>query len=180
MSEAAVRTVVLGPLTREEQAAFITAETTDYAAWLVERGDAPDMGAAVARARAEIQPEVAAAVEAREQFWAAHDAHGATVGWLWVKPSEVGLPAAAAFLYQILVRPEFRRRGYGGAMLAALEQFLAAVGYAELRLNVWDTNVAVHRLYARAGYELVQQLPAKRQLRKRLRAAADLGSGGVG
>ena len=160
--------VALVPLAPEELDAFVAAQAAEDAAWQVERGEATDLAAAYARARAEIEPEVEVAVRAGEQFWAAHDARGVTVGWLWVKPSVAGLPPDAAFLYQILVTPEARRRGYGGAMLAALEHVLAAAGRRELRLNVWDTNDAGRRLYARAGYEQVDRLPAKRQLRKRL------------
>ena len=165
--------VALEPLTREERQAFVAAQVADYAEWLVERGHAPDQDAARARARAEIEPEVEAAVQAGEQFWSAHDARGATVGWLWAKLTGEGLPPDAAFLYQILVMPGIRRRGYGAAMLAALEDVLAAAGRRELRLNVWNTNVAGRRLYEGAGYEQAEQFPAKRQLRKRL-APADL------
>jgi ribosomal protein S18 acetylase RimI-like enzyme len=167
-AKAVVSLVVLGPLTRDEQLAFVAAETSDYASWLVERGDAPDLAAALARARDEIEPEVEAAVRAEELFWTAHIPAGATVGWLWVKTGMDGMPVRAAFLYQILVRPEMRRQGYGAAMLVNMEQALAAAGYVELRLNVWDTNVAGRRLYERSGYELVERLPAKRQLRKYL------------
>jgi ribosomal protein S18 acetylase RimI-like enzyme len=78
------------------------------------------------------------------------------------------LPPNAAFLYQILVKLEFRRQGYGTAMLAALEEVLAAAGWGELRLNVWDTNEAARHLYERAGYEVAERFPAKRQLRKQL------------
>jgi ribosomal protein S18 acetylase RimI-like enzyme len=143
-------------------------QVVDYAEWLVDRGEAADPAVVLARARAEIEPEVEAAVRAGEELWAAHDARGLTVGWLWVKPSWDGLPPDAAFLYQILVKPEVRRRGYGAAMLAELERVLGAAGRRELRLNVWETNLAGRRLYERAGYELVAQLPQKRQLRKQL------------
>lgn len=163
--------VVLGPLTPEELRAFVDEQIADYADWLVERGEAP--GLAQARARAGIEPEVEAAVEAGDDFWTAHDANGATVGWLWVKPSQACLPPDAAFLYQIQVKADLRRRGYGAAMLAALERVLAAAGRRELLLNVWDTNIPARRLYDRAGYVLVEQLPAKRQLRKRLFGAVD-------
>jgi len=53
-------------------------------------------------------------------------------------------------------------------MLAAVEAALAADGVAELRLNVFDTNEAARRLYAGAGYEIVEPLGGKRQLSKRL------------
>lgn len=132
------------------------------------QGEVMDPVAALARARAEIETEVEVAVQVGDQVWAAHTAQGATVGWMWVKCSVDGLPSSAAFLYQILVKPEVRRQGYGAAIPAALEDILAASGWSELRLNVWDTNDAANRLYEGAGYKLVEQLPAKRQLHKRL------------
>src|SRR5262245_32591148 len=141
--------VVLAPLTLEEQRAFTSALVSDYVDFLVGCGEVADPVVALARARAEIEAEVEAAVQASEQFWAAHNPEGATVGWLWVKRSLQGLPPAAAFLHQILVKPEHRRLGYSAAMLAALEHVLAAGGWSELRLNVWDTNEAGRRLYER-------------------------------
>lgn len=166
-------TVVLGPMTPDEQCAFVEEQVADYAEWLVERGDVPELAAARVRAWVEIEPDVDAAVEGGDQFWTAHDATGATVGWLWVKSTQAGLPPNVAFLYQIQVKAGRRRRGFGTAMLAALERVLAASGRRELRLNVWDTNVPARRLYDRAGYVPVEQLPAKRQLRKRLFGAVD-------
>jgi len=163
--------VVLVPLTPEEQRAFISALAADEVDSLVGRGEMADPVAALARAHAQIEAEVEAAVQASEQFWAVHNPEGATVGWLWIKSPLHGLPPAAAFLEQILVKPEVRRQGYATAMLAALEDVLAASGWSELRLNVYDTNEAGRRLYERAGYEEVERFEVKRQLHKRLTPA---------
>ena len=163
-----LRSVVLRPLTRDERRAFVDEQVADYAEYLVERGAAPDLETALAGARAEIEPEVEAAVQAGDEFWTAHSEDGTSVGWLWVKRTQPGLSPDAAFLYQIQVNRQLRRRGYGRAMLDALERTLAASGHRELHLNVWDTNDAGRRLYERAGYELVEQLTGKRHLRKRL------------
>lgn len=160
--------VTLVPLTPEEQHAFTVEQIADYAAWLADRDDAADLDTALERARAEIEPAMAAAVESGDLFWSAHDTEGTTVGWLWARTSSPGLPPGAAYLSQILVKPEARRRGHGLAMLAALEELLAGRGVAELHLHTMNANLPGQRLYAQAGYELVEQLPAKRQLRKRL------------
>jgi ribosomal protein S18 acetylase RimI-like enzyme len=160
--------VVLAPLTLEERRAFTAALATDYVDVLVGRGEATDRILALARAQVEIEAEVEAAVQAGQQFWAAHTAEGATVGWVWVKSALQGLPPAAAFLEQILVKPGVRRQGFGAAMLAALEDVLAAGGWSDLRLNVYDTNEAGRRLYEQAGYEEVARFEGKCQLNKRL------------
>jgi len=160
--------IVLSPLTLEARRAFTAALVADYVDFLLGRSERADPVAALERAQAEIEAEVEVAVQAGDQFWAAYNVEGATVGWLWVKYALEGLPASAAFLYQILVQAEVRRQGYGAAMLAAVESVLTTSGWRELRLNVWDTNAAARRLYQRAGYTLVEQFPLKRQLHKRL------------
>jgi ribosomal protein S18 acetylase RimI-like enzyme len=163
-----VSPIVLVALTPEEQCAFTLEQVADYSAWLVDRGEVEDLSVTLARARAEIETEIADAVQAGEMLWSAQVAPGVAVGWLWVKPAREGLPAKAAFLQQILVKAEARRQGHGSAMLTALEQHLADTGWRELRLNVWDTNRPGRRLYERAGYALVEQLAGKCHLCKRL------------
>src|SRR5690242_14875542 len=98
--------VVLLPLTLDERLALTSALVADYVDFLMSRGEGVDQVAAQARAQAETEAEIEAAVQAGDQFWAAHNAEGATVGWLWVKLSLEGLPPSVAFLYQILVKPE--------------------------------------------------------------------------
>jgi ribosomal protein S18 acetylase RimI-like enzyme len=88
-----------------------------------------------------------------------------TVGWLWVKP---GNSPRSAHLYQITVAERFRRRGYGRAMLAALEERLIREGVDELGLNVNASNFPARRLYASAGYEQIGEDARVRRLRKRL------------
>lgn len=153
-------------MTRVERTAFADAQIEDYAAWLLGRTDEMTPAAAQAQARTEIERELAAAVDADDLLWAALDHDARTVGWLWVKRGQPGLPKDAAFLYQIQVVVGLQRRGYGQAMLAALETELANHAFRELRLNVWDTNTPAKHLYAKAGFTLVETLESKRQLRK--------------
>jgi hypothetical protein len=63
-----------------------------------------------------LRAEVEAAVDVREQFWVAHDAAGARVGWLWLNYPLEEQPPSAAFLYQILVKPEVRRQSYAAVI----------------------------------------------------------------
>jgi len=87
--------VTLVPFTRADHEAYVAAQTLDYAEWLVEWGDARKLNVALDRARAEIEPEVAAALADGDELWGARDAGGATVGWLWLEP---GYAPQAAFL----------------------------------------------------------------------------------
>lgn len=157
--------VALGP---EERGALAEVLISDYVEWLTARCPADSPSTVHARARVEIEADLAAAACAGDLFWAALASDGSTVGWVWVTCSEPGAPAEAAFLSQILVVSERRRQGYGRAMLSALETALTSLGFGELRLNVWDSNTAARELYAASGYELAYPLPGKQQLRKRL------------
>jgi ribosomal protein S18 acetylase RimI-like enzyme len=144
--------VTLIPLTEDEREAFFVEEVANYADQQVRdagwsRDDALD------RARAELTPvlerDYFEGARRGDRLWSAADGTGRTVGWLWVKPLE----PAVAFLEQITVAEAVRRRGYGRAMLAALEEILARDGIEELRLNVNRANEPARALYAGAGYE---------------------------
>ena len=101
---------------------------------------------------------------------------GTRVGWVWVAPPPAFLQERYAlpnlddvrWLMQITVDEPLRGRGYGRALLEALHRWLANQGARELYLRVYDWNVAARRLYERAGYEVVRQVPTDAHLRKRL------------
>jgi ribosomal protein S18 acetylase RimI-like enzyme len=160
--------VALSDVEREE---FIREDIAGYAEQLA-ADEAVSPEEAQRRAQTEFGPrlrhEHASAVANGHQRWTALAADGTSVGWLWVTPPAADMPGASAFLYQILVKPVSRRKGYGRAMLAALEQLLAADGIVEMRLNVFDTNQRAQSLYASVGYELVTPLDGMSQLRKRI------------
>lgn len=163
--------VVLVPLSDQERDAFIRQEVVDYAEQLAD-DETTTPEEAEDRAYEELRPllrqEHASADEKGHRRWTATNTAGESVGWLWVTPPRAGMPSDSAFLYQITVKPGQRRKGYGRAMLAAVEATLKADGVAELRLNTYDTNMPARQLYAGAGYEVVELLDGKRQLGKRL------------
>ena len=111
--------------------------------------------------------EFAEGVEQGHQLWSALDSAGSCVGWLWVAPIDDASPRSV-FLEQITVAKIFRRRGYGRAMLAALEELLAGTGVDELRLTVFVGNEPARRLYASAGYEQLDDDGRQCRLRRRL------------
>ncbi len=59
----------------------------------------------------------------------------------------------------VAVRPGFRRRGIGRALMEALERELVARGARRLRLEVRASNQAARRLYESLGYRVVRRLP---------------------
>jgi ribosomal protein S18 acetylase RimI-like enzyme len=164
--------IVLIPLTESERTTFLHEEVADYAEQQIRDAGWP-RHEALDRARAEITEafdrELTEAVVSDDRLWSARSARGRSVGWLWVKPID-GTSVPSVFLEQITVAASCRRRGYGRAMLGALEELLAADGVEELRLNVFVGNEAARGLYSAAGYEEVSRDDRRVGLRKQLQA----------
>ena len=159
--------IALVPLTEADRDAFIREELANYAEEQIRDAGWPP-AEALERSRAELLPVLERELaEPTWRIWSARNADGVTVGWLWVKPGD---SPRSAHLYQITVAERFRRRGYGRAMLAALEARLARDGVDELTLNVNAANVPARRLYASCGYEQIAGDARVRRLRKWLRA----------
>jgi ribosomal protein S18 acetylase RimI-like enzyme len=167
----AAPTVKLAPMTPDELEDFIHEEIWDCSRGHLRDGSWP-RSESLALARAELagvtESQRAAATSERQRLLTAHSQNGETVGWLWVKLPPPGPWDGSAFLCQMTVARAHRRRGYGRAMLAALEAALAAAGLTELRMNVWEENAPAKALYDAAGYEVWRQHETIRQLRKTL------------
>ena len=61
-------------------------------------------------------------------------------------------PAVFAWVHDLFVRPEYRRRGVATALMAVAESFLRSRGARELRLGVIDRNADARVLYRRLGF----------------------------
>ena len=60
--------------------------------------------------------------------------------------------AVRARVTRMRVHPDCQRRGFGRAMLSALEKRAAGLGYAQLHLDTTVRQVAARRLYDKNGY----------------------------
>jgi ribosomal protein S18 acetylase RimI-like enzyme len=161
----------LAPMTSQELDSYIREEIADCASSHLRDGSW-SRRECHARALVELAgvagcQREAAAIDT-QRLLAAHAPDGQTVGWLWVKLPPAGPWAGSAFLCQMTVARAHRRRGYGRAMLAALESVLRAEGLTELRLNVWEENAPAKALYVSAGYTVWQRHETMRQMRKSL------------
>ena len=88
---------------------------------------------------------------------------GEAVGNAWVgpDPAQAGGNARAAWLYDINVFGPWQRRGYGTAVLAAVEALIAREGMTGLWLNVVGDNEAAIALYRRSGYDVTSMVMRK-------------------
>lgn len=98
-----------------------------------------------------------------DQFAAAEltDATGGSylVGWLDDEPVAGGglrrVDFQTAEIKRMYVAPAWRGRGYGAALLAALEDAAQARGCCVVRLDAGAQQIAALRLYQRCGYRSV-------------------------
>ena len=87
-------------------------------------------------------------------------AEGKPVGWVWAEGTTPARPGLG-WLHSIDIDEGHRSRGYGRAVIAAIEAELAGRGVPSLGLNVHGYNVGAQRLYERLGYELQAQQMVK-------------------
>jgi len=78
-----------------------------------------------------------------------------TSEWLGGVWASTDLVAKTAFLYNITVFPNFRRRGVAREAVSLLQDRVSALGCATLALNVFATNIAAMSLYKTMGFEVV-------------------------
>ena len=81
------------------------------------------------------------------------------VGLLWVHVRQT--PRPHAFIYNIEIDPEFRRRGYAEEAMLSLEGEARRLGAETIRLHVFGHNDAARPLYEKLGYHPTNILMAK-------------------
>jgi RimJ/RimL family protein N-acetyltransferase len=82
------------------------------------------------------------------------------VGILWLAAPPWKPPLA--FVYDFIIFERYRRRGYAGPALQALEDKVRSLGLDTIGLHVFGHNHAARALYEKAGYEVTDVNMAKR------------------
>ena len=76
---------------------------------------------------------------------------GEAVGYLWAAPLNRGVKRVA-FVFQLYVLPQFRRRGHARAALQAYEAIARDGGFDSVALNVFGSNTGAQALYRSLGF----------------------------
>lgn len=80
------------------------------------------------------------------------DEQETAVGALWMARSQ-RLGGPIAYVYNLVVWPTQRRKGYAFRALRALEQEVARLGLAGIALHAFGHNTQAQTLYRKLGYE---------------------------
>lgn len=86
-------------------------------------------------------------------LYAVVDVNEAPVGVLWFAVKERA-SIRIAYVYDIEIKPDYRRQGHAQRAFEALEAEVTALGLAGIALHVFGHNVAGRDLYAKLGYEV--------------------------
>jgi ribosomal protein S18 acetylase RimI-like enzyme len=148
--------VTLRPMTAAEFAGYRDQLVTAYAQDMLDAGAFADPAAALAASEQSTMDLLPEGVDTSGQhLWTAYDGHTSDrtpVGILWI-----AVDGPKAFIYDIEVRAEQRRRGYGQEMLDAGAVAAVELGARTLGLNVFGHNDGARALYERAGYTTTER-----------------------
>lgn len=81
-----------------------------------------------------------------------HSGLNQTIGYLWFSVIEQ-FGHTFAFISDIEIKPEFRRKGFAKETFKALERTLQGLGVYDIRLHVFRQNNAAQALYHQLGFE---------------------------
>jgi GNAT superfamily N-acetyltransferase len=76
------------------------------------------------------------------------------VGWVWLCLPSPANGRDSAWVYDVLIEPEHRGKGYGRAVMEAAEVEVVARGVTRIGLNVFGRNRPARTLYESLGYEV--------------------------
>ena len=153
---------VLTPMQPATYAPYLAAAITGYAEDNVAAGRWPEAGASE-RSRtgfAELLP-LGLATPDNYLYEIQGREGGPLVGFVWLA-LERKPPGVSGFVYDLEIRPEYRRQGHASRALAALEVIARAQGATSLGLHVFAFNEGAQALYRRQGYQSVSLNMLKR------------------
>jgi ribosomal protein S18 acetylase RimI-like enzyme len=152
----------LEPMTQARYDAWLEATVRDYAAEKLASGNYPDDGTSLERSKAEFDALLPQGLATPGHVICSMvDDEGRDVGYLWFT-EEDRPPGRVAYIYDIAVDPEFRRRGHAQVALASVENYALEHGCVGVMLHVFGNNTGARALYLKSGYEETNVLMLKR------------------
>lgn len=149
------------PMTDEQYARYRQYAEDDYAQSIMDSGGWP-RAEALEKAREDFRRLLPDGLRsAGHRLLTAYD-DTTEIGILWLH-TESKTDGLHAYIYDVEVRAELRRRGYGRAVMREVDRLCRELGALTVGLNVFGFNTGARALYEEMGYEVVSV-----QMRKRL------------
>jgi len=133
----------------------------NYARDNIESGRWPEKGA-IERSREDYKHLLPKGIKTKSNhlFEIVSVDEGFTVGVLWLA-IEDKFGVKTAFIYDIEVKVEYRRKGYARSALIAMESFAKNLDIDSIGLHVFHQNSSAQALYRSMGYNVVSTNMAK-------------------
>jgi GNAT superfamily N-acetyltransferase len=145
--------LTLRAMTADEYAGFMDGEIEGFADELASAG--MDRAQALERSRTMMKELLPSGMDSPGMEFDVAEVDGQAVGELWLSTGET-----MAFVYNIVVRPEHRRRGYGAGIMNAAALRCRDLGHPVLGLNVFAHNPNARALYDKLGYQVTHDYHA--------------------
>ena len=139
--------LVLQPMTQDEYDVFMAGEVEGFAEELASAGT--ELERALERSRTMMAELLPSGIESPGMEFHTARVADLIVGDLWLSTGET-----MAFVYNVVVRPEHRRRGHGAGIMNAAARRCRDLGHPVLGLNVFAHNPGARALYDKLGYEV--------------------------
>ena len=143
---------VLIPMSAETFVHYQAAAVAGYAKENVDSGRWPEEGA-IERSQADFAASLPQGLHTPDNYLFEINVgdDGVCVGYIWFAVVEKnGL--RSAFVYDIEIKPEFRRKGHAEAAFNALEPLVLKLGLSSIGLHVFSQNTGAQSLYRKLGY----------------------------
>ena len=143
---------LLVPMSVEAYGEYLTAAVLGYAQDNIAAGRWPEPGA-LARSQADFASSLPLGLDTPNNYLFEIKAaeSGPNIGYLWYAVEEKhGL--ASAFVYDVEIKPEFRRQGHATAAFGAMEARVRELGLTGIGLHVFAHNPGAQALYRKLGY----------------------------
>ncbi len=146
--------ITLSPMSNTEFDSHLAETILHYAEELIETGFWSEE-AAHKKAEAETMAAIEKGLGNSSMHWMLieHADFNQTIGYLWFTVIEQH-GHTFAFISDIEISAEFRRKGFAKEAFKALEKKLHGLGVHDIRLHVFKQNKAAQALYTRLGFEV--------------------------
>jgi ribosomal protein S18 acetylase RimI-like enzyme len=144
----------LDPMTAVEYAAYFDNSIREYAEDKIKAGNWTSEEA-LERSRREFESLLPQGIATPDNylFTVRDTTNDVAVGIIWFgvmkRPTR-----SNAFIYDVLIYPQYQRRGFGRAAMLAVEDKVRALGLDILSLHVFGYNTGARALYESLGYEI--------------------------
>ncbi|MGW9641239.1 GNAT family N-acetyltransferase [Streptomyces albidoflavus] len=142
--------VTARPMTEEEYARWETVSREAYAQEWAARGLPEEQ--ARARSEASYRDNLPQGLATPGVSFGVVEADGAPAGHVWVSSGQAEPGVPGAYVFDVEVRPEFRGRGLGRALMLLAERTALGSGDGVIGLHVFADNTPARRLYDSLGY----------------------------